>query len=637
MTRLPQLTIKPKETAILSAQRVNNLCNVKSETKYIAKLLYRFVAILEEWWSANSNGNVLKSFGYKEGHRVDIDIPEGKWAQAFSIHDILIFNTGHYHVGALYSAVDCCRSFFRLIVEIWGGGAKLRLLPNLSNSGVSLTGSPRASPVTSPRVLTKDFDMALPASEPRVPSIVHPRASGVVALGPPLRGIEVVEQVTMVNVDHLELCALGHQSTSFGPVVAPSWCNVVANGVGSQEGAGSIISPAKMKLDYIPPGIVNDRVVVSPPEDVELLGQSKWKRCVVGHFLDKKLGFTAVRNIAMRIWEKCGIREVLSNEKGKLLILKLWYPHLKLEKEQLSTIPLWVHFFNVPLELWTGSGLSYVASSVGRPLYADHLTESGQRLSFAKICVEVDCSSPLPSSFDLKYANGDMVEIRVQYPWKPMMCSDYMVFGHGVSNCPKKVPSMGPEAVKNHVNLGKNVAPGHTEWQAVETLRKSQQPPSSRPIDPTSTSKPVANSTNSDIGSFLVIALPYPLTEHAGTPFSILERAALVDVGDSSTIPKAPSQCSSANKFVALDGIALWDDVGDVGTETSMNVVLPDDLFDAPHIGGDVLVAAIAEDFSVVPPQSSTLPLGSASKQGQGKGGSKGPPTTKGGRKRSKR
>lgn len=154
----------------------------------------------------------------------------------------------------------------------------------------------------------------------------------------------------------------------------------------------------------------------------------------------------------MRIWERFGIREVLSNDKGffffmfegekfkqllelgpwhfgdKLLILKLWHPHLKMEKEQLSKIPLWVHFFNVPLEMWTGPGLSrpglsHIASSVGRPLYANRLTESGRRLNYAKICVGVDCSSPLPESFDLKYANGDMEVIRIQYPWKPQNCS----------------------------------------------------------------------------------------------------------------------------------------------------------------------------------------------------------------------
>lgn len=47
-------------------------------------------------WSANSNGGVLESLGYKEGYRVDVDVADGTWAQALSFHDILVFNTGHW-------------------------------------------------------------------------------------------------------------------------------------------------------------------------------------------------------------------------------------------------------------------------------------------------------------------------------------------------------------------------------------------------------------------------------------------------------------------------------------------------------------------------------------------------------------
>ncbi|RVX10300.1 protein trichome birefringence-like 13 [Vitis vinifera] len=46
-------------------------------------------------WSADANGGTLESLGYKEGFRVDVDIPDGTWAEAPSFHDILIFNTGH--------------------------------------------------------------------------------------------------------------------------------------------------------------------------------------------------------------------------------------------------------------------------------------------------------------------------------------------------------------------------------------------------------------------------------------------------------------------------------------------------------------------------------------------------------------
>ncbi|CAI9104197.1 OLC1v1002826C1 [Oldenlandia corymbosa var. corymbosa] len=47
-------------------------------------------------WVASTNGGPLESLGYKEGYRVDVDIPDGTWEKAPSFHDILIFNTGHW-------------------------------------------------------------------------------------------------------------------------------------------------------------------------------------------------------------------------------------------------------------------------------------------------------------------------------------------------------------------------------------------------------------------------------------------------------------------------------------------------------------------------------------------------------------
>ncbi|KAL8139635.1 hypothetical protein V2J09_005656 [Rumex salicifolius] len=47
-------------------------------------------------WSANSNGGVLESLGYKEGYRVDVDVPDSTWVDAPGFHDIIIFNTGHW-------------------------------------------------------------------------------------------------------------------------------------------------------------------------------------------------------------------------------------------------------------------------------------------------------------------------------------------------------------------------------------------------------------------------------------------------------------------------------------------------------------------------------------------------------------
>ncbi|KDP35894.1 hypothetical protein JCGZ_09866 [Jatropha curcas] len=64
-------------------------------------------------WSANANGGELESLGYKEGYRVDVDIPDGTWADAPNFHDILIFNTGH-----------CFFYDFLLLINMWWAPSK---------------------------------------------------------------------------------------------------------------------------------------------------------------------------------------------------------------------------------------------------------------------------------------------------------------------------------------------------------------------------------------------------------------------------------------------------------------------------------------------------------------------------------
>lgn len=66
--------------------------------KYNLTISYHRTNLLARYgrWSANASGGVLESLGYKEGYRVDVDVPEGTWAEAPSFHNILIFNTGHW-------------------------------------------------------------------------------------------------------------------------------------------------------------------------------------------------------------------------------------------------------------------------------------------------------------------------------------------------------------------------------------------------------------------------------------------------------------------------------------------------------------------------------------------------------------
>ncbi|MFQ6671301.1 hypothetical protein Gotur_035896 [Gossypium turneri] len=66
----------------------------------------------------------------------------------------------------------------------------------------------------------------------------------------------------------------------------------------------------------------------------------------------------------------------------------------------MDCLPVWIHLKHVPLELFTGGGLSYIASALGNPLYMDRITASKQRLPYAKVCVELSVDQVLPRGYD---------------------------------------------------------------------------------------------------------------------------------------------------------------------------------------------------------------------------------------------
>ncbi|XP_028095113.1 uncharacterized protein LOC114295119 [Camellia sinensis] len=114
---------------------------------------------------------------------------------------------------------------------------------------------------------------------------------------------------------------------------------------------------------------------------------------------------------------------------GFLLILKQWHRMMKLSKEDKKTIPVWVKFYNIPLEYWDGDGLSRIASAVGVPLFMDQLTSSGSRISFARVCVNIPTDSAFLDSFVIT-SGEESITIHVEYQGVPFRCLHCHVVGH---------------------------------------------------------------------------------------------------------------------------------------------------------------------------------------------------------------
>lgn len=93
---------------------------------------------------------------------------------------------------------------------------------------------------------------------PRVSPIVNPLLSGII--------VDLLEQVTVLRTDHLQTsptCRQNNDGTGrLKQMVGSSWSTIVSGGVGGST-PGAVAE--RIKFEYIPPTILNDRIVVTPP------------------------------------------------------------------------------------------------------------------------------------------------------------------------------------------------------------------------------------------------------------------------------------------------------------------------------------------------------------------------------------
>ena len=220
-------------------------------------------------------------------------------------------------------------------------------------------------------------------------------------------------------------------------------------------------------LQFYKPHCTDGKIIARPPVEAVNEGIDKWKGCLVGQFLDKRLPFPMVHSLVNRLWGRREMPDISTTESGlfffrfkdpeardwvmnagpwhlagRPFILRTWYPGMDMLNIQLSSIPIWVKFYNIPLEYWTSTCLGHIASTVGIPLHLDPLTKNQSKLSFARICIEVRADCEFPKSVLLDKGYGSYSTISIEYPWVPQCCSECKLFGHNLANCQaKKNPS----------------------------------------------------------------------------------------------------------------------------------------------------------------------------------------------------
>ncbi|XP_056158439.1 uncharacterized protein LOC130134783 [Syzygium oleosum] len=147
------------------------------------------------------------------------------------------------------------------------------------------------------------------------------------------------------------------------------------------------------------------------------------------------------------------------------MILQQWHPDLKMQKDQHESLPVWVKLRNIPYALWSSSGISAVASAIGKPLYVDVQTEKMRMISFARVCIQIKATQKLIDSVDV-ILNDDTWSIKIEYEWRPIACSICGTFGHKCALPSQDVSGIQKPPAQDF-QTEDDPTPGEGKWETV--------------------------------------------------------------------------------------------------------------------------------------------------------------------------
>ncbi|XP_042038352.1 uncharacterized protein LOC121784256 [Salvia splendens] len=124
---------------------------------------------------------------------------------------------------------------------------------------------------------------------------------------------------------------------------------------------------------------------------------------------------------------------------------------------------IWCNLIGLPIHLFDQSALFAIGKLLGTPIQVDRATANKTRLSFARICVEIDISKPPPEEIILDICGRETVQ-QVRWDKIPSYCRDCKHVGHKSDVCyaagktdrpPKRNYSVIPSK-QSHRGAGEN-------------------------------------------------------------------------------------------------------------------------------------------------------------------------------------
>ncbi|XP_019261248.1 PREDICTED: uncharacterized protein LOC109239178 [Nicotiana attenuata] len=212
-------------------------------------------------------------------------------------------------------------------------------------------------------------------------------------------------------------------------------------------------------LSYVPPVDREGKKVVKLCADDLKAQEEYWKTALIRYVIGENPYEKAMENYVLNVWNFVTKPKILMHAEGycifrfnskadrdlvlqsgpytfrnKPVVLRIWEIDFTFNKDVLSTIPVWVRFPGLPVGFWSTEALSKMASAIGKPLYTDRFTAHYEKISYARVLVEVDVAHMLPDQIEVETPYGQMTQ-DIEYDWKPSFCNECLRFGHDSMDC----------------------------------------------------------------------------------------------------------------------------------------------------------------------------------------------------------
>ncbi|XP_031112108.1 uncharacterized protein LOC116016084 [Ipomoea triloba] len=180
-------------------------------------------------------------------------------------------------------------------------------------------------------------------------------------------------------------------------------------------------------------------------------------------------------------YQRCWLRKAWSIQGFMMRMLK-WTPDFRPDAES-PVVPVWIAFEGLPAHLHDKRALYSIANLIGPPLKVDASTLSHNRLSVARICIELNVLEPIPKQ--LWITNGSLGGFSqpVTYEYIPPYCVNCHQFGHPSTECRSR-PRPSTQVEKTQVTA---------ELKQSQPIRPTQR---WRPIEKTRTELPTTEQQN---------------------------------------------------------------------------------------------------------------------------------------------